>query len=54
MTALLLAFMAALVLPFLMTTWRVSVAALSAQGLLLGWLALQRGTWEWCGLKSDR
>lgn len=38
MTTLLLAFLVALVLPFLAASWRTRLAGLSAQGLLMGWI----------------
>jgi|CXWL01.1.fsa_nt_gi hydrogenase-4 membrane subunit HyfE len=42
MTPLLLALLVALLLPFFMSGWRANLAALGAQGLLMGWLALRR------------
>lgn len=41
MTALLAAFLVVAALPFFMATWRVVLAALSLQGLLMGWMAFR-------------
>lgn len=42
MTTLLAAFLVVVALPFVCATWRVSLAALSLQGLLMGWMLFRR------------
>jgi len=42
MTTLLAAFLVVAALPFVLVTWRISLAALSLQGLLMGWMFFRR------------
>ncbi|MCR4296689.1 MAG: hypothetical protein NUW21_14245 [Elusimicrobia bacterium] len=42
MTTLLAAFLAVAALPFVLVTWRISLATLSLQGLLMGWMFFRR------------
>ncbi|NNN05115.1 MAG: hypothetical protein HKL90_04370 [Elusimicrobia bacterium] len=42
MTTLLAAFLVVAALPFFIVTWRTALAALSLQGLLMGWMFFQR------------
>lgn len=44
MTPLLAAFLAVAALPYVMVTWRVALAALSLQGLLMAWMLVERGS----------